>query len=44
MAKEEFSKKQKKAQRKTGGGPAVGEPSNTSKLIVQAHDNTPGRE
>ncbi|XP_029197846.1 nuclear apoptosis-inducing factor 1-like [Acropora millepora] len=40
-AKREFSQ-QKKAQRKTGGGPAPGEPSDTSKLIVEVYDNTPG--
>ncbi|KAK2548517.1 t-SNARE domain-containing protein 1 [Acropora cervicornis] len=40
-AKREFSQ-QKKAQRKTGGGPAPGEPSDTSKLIMEVYDNTPG--
>ncbi|KAK2570328.1 t-SNARE domain-containing protein 1 [Acropora cervicornis] len=40
-AKREFSQ-QKKAQRKTGGGPAPREPSDTSKLIVEVYDNTPG--
>ena len=32
----------KKAQRKTGGGPAPGEPSETSKMIVEVYDNAPG--
>ena len=41
IAKKEFSQ-QKKAQRKTGGGPAPGEPSDTSKMIVEVYDNTPG--
>ena len=40
-AKKEFSQ-QKKAQKKTGGGPAPGEPSETSKMIVEVYDNTPG--
>ena len=35
------SVKKKKAQRKTGGGPAPGEPSDASKLIVEVYDNTP---
>ena len=39
-AKKEFSQ-QKKAQRKTGGGPAPGEPSETSKMIVEVHETCP---
>ena len=39
-AKREFNQ-QKKAQRKTGGGPAPGKPSDTSKLIVEVYDNMP---
>ena len=39
-AKKEFSQ-QKKAQRKTGGGPAPGKPSETSKMIVAVYDNRP---
>ena len=40
-AKKEF-RQHKKAQRKTGGGPAPGEPFETSKMIVEVYDNTPG--
>ena len=39
-AKKEFSQK-KKAQRKTGGGPTPGEPSETTKMIVEVYNNTP---
>ena len=35
------SANKKKAQRKTGGGSALGEPSDTSKLIMEVYDNTP---
>ena len=40
-AKKEFSQ-QRKAQRKIGGGLAPGEPSETSEMIVEVYDNTPG--
>ena len=41
IAKKEF-RQQKKAQRKTGSGPAPGQPSDTSKMIVEVYDNTLG--